>query len=194
MIYFGFWGNDFYALDLKRGHKIWEWSNGSSNRMLSPAACYPVGSNGRVFIVAPDRFMTALDAQSGQVIWRANKEKELGVRVRESMGLSENGKLVYVKTMDGELLGISVEADSMEIAWKSQLQLPYELTPSAIEASDGLVFVPSHSGLVSAIRSNDGKVVWQYKISNAMVNPMTVLPGRKLAVSTMDGKIELIGF
>ena len=194
MIYFGSWGNDFYALDLKRGHKIWEWSNGSSNRMLSPAACYPVGSNGRVFIVAPDRFMTALDAQSGQVIWRANKEKELGVRVRESMGLSENGKLVYVKTMDGELLGISVEADSMEIAWKSQLQLPYELTPSAIEASDGLVFVPSHSGLVSAIRSNDGEVVWQYKISNAMVNPMTVLPGRKLAVSTMDGKIELIGF
>lgn len=193
-IYFGSWGNDFYALDLKRGTKIWEWSNGSSNRMLSPAACYPVASNGRVFIVAPDRFMTALDAASGQVIWRENKEKELGFRVRESMGLSEDGKLVYVKTMDGQLLGISTTTDSMDIAWRSKLQLPYELTPSAILASDGLVFVPSHSGLVSAVRARDGEVIWQHKISNAMVNPMTVLPSRKLAVSTMDGIIELIGY
>lgn len=193
-IYFGSWGNDFYALDLKRGAKIWEWSNGSPNRMLSPAACYPVASNDRIFIVAPDRYMTALDAQNGQVIWRANKEKELGIRVRESMGLSEDGQLVYVKTMDGQLLGISTKTDTMEVAWKSKLQLPYELTPSAILARDGLIFVPSHSGLVSAIRASDGEVVWQYKISNAMVNPMTVLPNRKLAASTMDGIIELIGY
>lgn len=193
-IYFGSWGNDFYALDLATGRKEWEWSNGSVNRMLSPAACYPVGSNGRIFIVAPDRYMTALDAQSGRVVWRENKEKELGIRVRESMGLSEDGKLVYVKTMDGELLGISTAADHMEVAWKSELQLPYELTPSAITAADGLVFVPSHSGLVSAVNATDGKVVWQYKLSNAMVNPMSTLSGRRLAAGTMDGKIALIHY
>src|SRR5690606_20877194 len=61
-LYFGSWGNGFYALDPMDGTLRWEWSNGASNRMLSPAACYPVGANGRVFIVAPDRYMTALDA------------------------------------------------------------------------------------------------------------------------------------
>lgn len=193
-IYFGSWGNDFYALDMATGRKEWEWSNGSANRMLSPAACYPVGSNGRIFIVAPDRYMTALDAQTGQVVWRENKEKDLGIRVRESMGLSEDGKLVYVKTMDGELLGISTTADHMEVVWKSKLQLPYELTPSAITVADGLVFVPSHSGLVSAVNAADGEVVWQYKISNAMVNPMTILSGRRLAAGSMDGEIALIHY
>src|SRR5690606_8931478 len=59
-IYFGCWANDFYALDASTGKLIWKWNNGSSNRMFSPAACYPVATDGRIFIVAPDRYMTAL--------------------------------------------------------------------------------------------------------------------------------------
>lgn len=193
-IYFGSWGNDFYALNPHTGELIWEWSNGSSNRMFSPAACYPVGANGRVFIVAPDRYMTALDAETGAVIWRENPEKEHGIRVRESMGLSEDGTIVYVKTMDGQLLGYSTEADHMELVWTSQLQLPYELAPSAIEAREGLVFVPSHSGLLSAVDAHSGQVRWQSKLSNGMINPLKVLPGKRIAVSTMDGVIELIKY
>lgn len=193
-LYFGSWGNDFYALDPQTGEKIWEWSNGSANRMLSPAACYPVGSNGRVFIVAPDRYMTALDAATGEVIWRENKEKETGIRVRESMGLSEDGSMVYVKTMDGNLLGISTTADHMEVVWQSALQLPYELAPTAIMAADGLVFVPSHSGLLSAVDVASGAVKWQYKLSNAMINPMLITQDRELVVSAMDGVVCLIKY
>jgi outer membrane protein assembly factor BamB/predicted MPP superfamily phosphohydrolase len=193
-VYFGSWGNDFYALDLKTGLKVWEWSNGSASRNLSPAACYPVASNGRVFLVAPDRFMTALDAETGAVIWRENKEKELGLRVRESMGLSEDGKFVYVKTMDGNVFGISTTSDFMDIKWKSTLQLPYELTPTALLASDQVVFVPSHAGLLSAVQASSGDVLWQYKISNAMINPMTTISGRKMVASTMDGKIVMLKF
>ena len=185
-LYFGSWGNGFYALNPADGQLKWEWSNGASSRMLSPAACYPVGANGRVFIVAPDRYMTALDARTGVEVWR---KKIDSIRVRESMGLSEDGKLVYVKTMDGQVLGVSTTADTMQIDWQSALQLPYELTPSAIAASDGQVFVPSHSGLVSGLDAASGAVAWQYKVSNAMVNPMLPLKRRQLVVSTMDGKV-----
>lgn len=193
-IYFGSWGNDFLALDLQTGAKIWEWTNGSSNRMLSPAACYPVASNGRIFIVAPDRYMTALDAETGEVIWRENKEKESGIRVRESIGLSENGKYIYAKTMDGNVIGVSTTSDFMDVQWKSSLQLPYELTPSALLAKYETIFVPSHSGVVSAVNAADGKVLWQYKISNAMVNPMTTISDKRVVASTMDGKIVVLKF
>lgn len=193
-IYFGSWGNDFLALDLQTGTKIWEWTNESSNRMLSPAACYPVVSNGRIFIVAPDRYMTALDAETGAVIWRENKEKESGIRVRESIGLSENGKYVYAKTMDGNVIGISTTSNFMDVQWKSSLQLPYELTPSALLSKYETVFVPSHSGVVSAVNAADGKLLWQYKISNAMVNPMTTISDRRVVASTMDGKIVVLKF
>lgn len=184
-IIFGSWNNGFYALDPSTGKLIWEWKNGHANRMFSAGACYPVGTNNRIFVVAPDRFMTSLDSKTGAVIWR---EKKDSVRVRESMGLSEDGKLVYVKTMDGQLYGVSTSSSNMDLVWKSKLQLPYELTPSAIESYKGVVYVPSHAGLVSAVSAKTGEVLWQYKISNAMVNPM-LSTKKGIYVSTMDGKV-----
>ncbi|MFA6083981.1 PQQ-binding-like beta-propeller repeat protein [Mucilaginibacter sp.] len=185
-IYFGCWANDFYALDIATGKLVWKWSNGSSNRMFSPAACYPVAANNRVFIVAPDQYMTSLDAATGKVIWR---EKMRGTRVRESMGLSTDSALVYVKIMDGRLLGISTQADSMQISWKSSLQLPYELCPSAIIEHRGVVYVPTHSGIAYAIDRKSGDVIWKYKVSNCLMN--SILPtDRAVYISTMDGKVS----
>lgn len=189
-VIFGSWNNGFYALDQSTGGLIWEWKNGYTNRMFSAGACYPVAVNDRVFVVAPDRFMTALDARTGQVIWR---EKRDSIRVRESMGLSADGRYVYVKTMDGNLYGISTSSAAMDPAWKSALQLPYELTPSAIESRGQLVFVPSHSGLISAVDARSGQVAWQYKLSNGMVNPI-LLTKKGLVASAMDGKVVRIKY
>lgn len=189
-VIFGSWGNGFYALNQKTGALVWDWDNGHQNRMFSAAACYPVVAKNRVFIVAPDRFMTAIDLKTGETIWR---EKKDDYRVRESMGLSRDNKLVLAKTMDGELIGIPVRADSMEVAWKSDLRLPYELAPTAIYSNKRFIFVPSDKGLLSAVDLKTGKTIWQYKISNGMINPPLVLKDR-VAVSTMDGKIVMLTF
>ncbi|AFD06156.1 outer membrane protein assembly factor BamB family protein [Solitalea canadensis] len=190
-IYFGCWANDFYALDLKTGQQVWKWNNGATNRMFSPAACYPVATGGRVFIVAPDRYMTSLNSTTGEVIWRKQMKD---VRARESMGLSKDSSLVYIKTMDGQLYGVSTKADSMEISWKSALQLPYELAPSAIVENNNIVYVPSHSGTAYAVDRNSGAVLWQYKVSNSLVNTITPIDDKKAIVSTMDGKITCLEY
>ncbi|MDR2283949.1 MAG: PQQ-binding-like beta-propeller repeat protein [Sphingobacterium sp.] len=189
-VIFGSWENGFYALDVNTGKEVWNWNSGATNRMFSAAACYPVVADGRVFIVAPDRFMTAIDLKSGRQVWR---EKKGNLKVRESMGLSPDRKLIYAKTMDGELIGVSVEKDSMSVDWKSGLRLPYELTPTAIYSNNTAVFVPSHSGLLSAVSPKSGEVLWQYKISNGMVNPPLVLKN-KIVASTMDGKVVMLGY
>lgn len=67
---FGSWGNELYALNMKTGTADWVYNDGYTNRMFSPASCLPVATNGRVFIVAPDRYMTALDAATGKLIWK----------------------------------------------------------------------------------------------------------------------------
>ncbi|MFC6100570.1 outer membrane protein assembly factor BamB family protein [Olivibacter domesticus] len=190
-IYFGTWGNEFYALDAKTGTKKWQWSNGASSRMLSPAACYPVAANGRIFIVAPDRYMTALQANNGTLIWRKKMEE---YRVRESIGLSSDRSLVYAKTMDGQLIGISTKAQDMQVEWESSLQLPYELAPTAIIENNETIFVPSNSGLLSAVNRQSGKVIWQYKISNCLVNPILALKKNQIIVSTMDGRIVNLNY
>lgn len=189
-VLFGSWGNGFYALDVNTGKLIWEWNNGHANRMFSAAACYPVVANDRVFLVAPDRYMTALNLKTGQVIWRQKKDE---YRVRESMGLSFDKKHVYAKTMDGELIGVPVSADHMDVSWKSALKLPYEIAPTAIFSNKNLVFVPNNSGLLSAVHPKSGEVLWQYKISNGMVNPALVTKKFVIA-STMDGNIVKLSF
>lgn len=190
-IYFGSWGTELYALDAKTGKEVWKWNNGSSNRMFSPAACYPVATNGKLFIVAPDRYMTAFDAATGKVLWR---KQDPANRVRESMGISGDSSLVYAKTMDGFVIGVSAKEPDMKITWKAETELNYELAPTAIVEYAGIVFVPSDSGVVTAVSRSGGKILWKYKISNCMITSVVPVSENKVIVSTMDGKINCLIF
>jgi outer membrane protein assembly factor BamB/predicted MPP superfamily phosphohydrolase len=189
-IYFGSWGTEFYALNANSGTLIWKWNNGSANRMYSPAACYPVAWDGRIFIVAPDRYMTVFDAETGKVIWRKNDPKD---RVRESMGLSSDHKLVYAKTMEGELIGVSTSAPDMQITWRSNTGLNYEIAPTAIVEYKGVIYVPSNSGLVVAV-NRDSSILWKHKISNALITCILPVDRHKVIATTMDGKLTCLQF
>lgn len=190
-IYFGSWGNDFYALDAKTGTLKWKWNNGASNRMFSPAACWPVAAANRVFIVAPDRYMTAFDAQTGNVIWRKNRPD---IRVRESIGLSADSSNVLIKTMEGELYGVSPTADSMQLNWKSAVEMGYELDPAPPVEMEGVIYAPTHSGVVYAVDGKSHALIWKHKLSNCLVNTVVPVGNKQVLFSTMDGKLSFIQF
>lgn len=191
-VYFGSWGNEFFALDQQTGTKKWMWSNGSANRMFSAAACEPVATGNRVFIVAPDRYMTCLDAGTGKVIWRKGNDNSF--RVRESMGLSADSSLVYVKTMTGDVLGVDTKADDVQIKWKANRNMGYEISPSLTTENGGLVFALSNSGMIYAFKRTDGTMAWAHKISNALVNPLSFVNNHELIATTMDGKIVCLSY
>ena len=188
-IYFGSWGTEFYALDAKSGSLIWKWNNGSANRMFSPAACYPVATGGKIFIVAPDRFMTVFDAESGNIIWRKNDPIN---RVRESIGLSKDSSLIYSKTMEGELIGISTLDTGMKITWRAKTALEYEIAPTAIVEFQNTVYVPSDAGIVVAVNRNDGSILWKHKISNALITNILPVEKNRVIITSMDGKVTLL--
>jgi outer membrane protein assembly factor BamB len=188
-IYFGSWGTEFYALNAETGTLAWKWNNGSSNRMFSPAACYPAATKNKVFLVAPDRYMTVFDAETGNVIWRKNNPVN---RVRESMGLSEDSSLIYSKTMEGELIGISTSEPDMKITWRSETTLNYEIAPTAIVEFLNTIYVPSNSGVIVAVNRNDGTVLWKHKISNALITSIVPVAKNKVVVTSMDGKVTFL--
>jgi outer membrane protein assembly factor BamB/predicted MPP superfamily phosphohydrolase len=189
-IYFGSWGTELYALNAETGALVWKWNNGSSNRMYSPAACYPVATDGKIFIVAPDRYMTVLDAENGNVIWRKRNPDE---RVRESMGLSADSSLVYAKTMEGKLIGVSTSLPDMQITWHSDIGLNYEIAPTAIVEYKNIIYVPSNSGMVIAV-NRDGTVLWKHKISNCLITCIVPVSKNKVIATTMDGKVAVLKF
>ena len=187
VLFFGSWGNEFYALDIESGKSRWIWNNGYTNRMLSPAQVWPVITHSRVYLASPDRYMTVLDEKTGNVIWRHN---DLDNRVRESIGVSEDGNTVYAKTMDGQILAIDATVPERKIKWISSGEdMGYELAPTAVVEKNGVVYAPTDKGLIFAYRASDGSFLWKYRISTGLINMILPTDNGELYVSAMDGKL-----
>lgn len=187
-VFFGSWGNEFYALDLRNGWLKWKWSSGQTNRMFSPAQVWPIESHGRIYLVSPDRYMTVLDKKTGKVIWRYSDPVN---RVRESIGISENGNTVYAKTMEGKIIALDATVPFRNVNWISSGEnMGYELAPTAVVEKKGVVLAPTDKGLIYAYRADNGSYLWKYRISDALIN--MILPAdnnNEIYVSAMDGKL-----
>jgi len=188
-VYFGSWGNTFYALDQKRGRLLWKRVK-YGNRMFSPAAVWPVAARGKVFIVAPDRRMTALDAKTGREIWDSGKWT-----CRESIGISGNKKEVYIKNMtEGNVMAFDARSDTQKVVWECKAGLGYEIAPSAITQKGDLVYIPTTSGIVYAIDRKENRVAWKYMVGEALVNHILPIRGNRLLVTTLEGRVVCLEY
>lgn len=181
---FGVWDTYLYCLDANTGNELWRWSNGGKNRMLSPGNCVPAVLHDRVYVVAPDRYMTAIDLSSGRQLWR-NRD----FKYRESMGYSADGKRVYAKTMDGELVAVSAESSDYKLLWCVDAKIGYEHTPSPVVEHRGVVYFGSRLGIVSAVDAATGKLLWRKKCGNSAVNRFDADADGSLYFTLIEGKI-----
>jgi outer membrane protein assembly factor BamB/predicted MPP superfamily phosphohydrolase len=186
-IIFGAWDTNLYALNKNNGRLIWKWNNGSPVRNYSPASCTPVVHKGVVYIVAPDRYISAIEASSGKTLWRNNDGG-----VRESIGISEDGKTVYGKSMQDTIVGYASSREKQFASWKMHCGFGYEHVPSMLIEKDHQLFFGTKNGVVYAVGTDEKKLLWAHKIDNSMVNTVRVLSTRQIVASTMDGKVVLL--
>ena len=188
----------------------WKWSNGKSNPKLSPASVWPVAADGKIFITAPDRYFTCLDAETGAEIWRTKEYK-----VRETVGLSEDGKTVYSKCMWDTVVAISTEVigdrleakgegqtspsfrkgsgvGSYEVLWTSHAGFGYEHNPAMPLEKDGTLWVSTKNGLLLGMDAKTGKVLWRHKIGNSILNTPLPLSGKECIFTSSEGTITRI--
>lgn len=186
-VIFGAWDRNLYALNKTNGALLWKWNNGSAVINYSPAACIPVVYDGVVYVVAPDRYLSAIDLETGKTLWRTNE-----ATVRESIGISEDGKLVYGKTMQDTVVAFYTNREAPKLAWKASFGFGYEHVPSMLIEKEGKVFFGTKNGVVYCINPATQQIIWAYKIDNAMVNTVNVIDGQQVIASTMDGKVVLL--
>ena len=197
-LYFGAWDTYLYALHLKDGSLAWKWSNGKSNPKLSPASVWPVAADGKIFITAPDRYFTCLDAETGAEVWRTKEFK-----VRETVGLSEDGKTVYSKCMWDTVVAISTSSLSphrliasspsgVEVLWTSHAGFGYEHNPAMPLEKDGTLWVSTKNGLLLGMDAKTGKVLWRHKIGNSILNTPLPLSGKECIFTSSEGTITRI--
>ena len=199
-LYFGTWDTHFYALNLADGSLVWKWNNGKGNPKLSPASVWPVAANGKVFITAPDRYFTCLDAETGEQVWRTKEYK-----VRETVGMSEDGRTVYSKCMWDTVVAISTECYGDEAMrregdeareyvtrWAVNAGFGYEHNPAMPLEKDGTLWVSTKNGLLLGMDAETGKVLWRHKIGNSILNTPLPLSEKECIFTSSEGTITYI--
>ncbi len=186
-ILFGAWDEHFYCLDASTGKLIWKWKGDRSGTFYSPAACWPVVSNGIVFLAAPDRKLTALDIKTGNELWRTGKYK-----VRETLGLSENGQKLFIRTMNDSIIALKASEKLEEPLWITNCEFGYEISSAQIIEKDGYIFYGTKNGMIYSIDSETGKILWLHKSTNGFVNTITPLSKAEILTTDFDGNICLI--
>lgn len=187
LVVFGAWDTNLYALDAETLEFRWKWNNGKSQVLYSPGNVVPVIGNGQVIIVAPDRFMTALDLRTGKQIWRSN-----AFQFRESLGGSEDGDTAYAKTMDGKLAAVETGEEAFAAKWVCDLKFGYDHAPCPVLEADGIVYAGSRDGVIAAVDAKSGELLWRFRGGDSAVNEFTSGPDGNVYATLVEGKIYRI--
>lgn len=183
-VVFGAWDTNLRCLNVKNGKQKWIWNNGKAANLLGPGNCVPVLTKDKVIIVAPDRYMTAIDRKTGKIIWRNNSHK-----FRESLGVSQDGLTAYAKTMDGELVAVSTQGKEYNELWLVDTGLGYEHAPCIVLESNGVVYVGSRRGIMVAVDAKTHQKLWEYKMGNSEFNGWELDENGDVYTSLIEGAV-----
>ena len=184
---FGAWNEKLYALDAATGKEQWVWKGGRPGILHSPGNVIPVISESQVIIVAPDRFMTAIDRKTGKNIWRDNK-----FTVRESMGTSPDRRIAYAKTMNGRVIAVSAVSNKFELLWDCETGIEYDHVACPLLSHGTTLYHGSPKGEITALDTATGVKRWSYKLGNSVVNRFTPDGENRIWFTMTDGKIGCI--
>lgn len=186
-VIFGAWDNTLYALNKADGTEQWRWTGGLTRMHFSPAAVWPVATDNHVFIADPQRALTAIDRHQGETLWRTFRSA-----VRESIGLSEDRKRLYAKTMNDSIVCYSTTSREPQQLWASFVGFGYEHAPSMLIEKEGTVFGSTKEGVIFALQSEDGQILWMHKLNNSLINTVVPLDKNNLLLTSTGGELVLL--
>jgi outer membrane protein assembly factor BamB len=151
--------------------------------LLSPGNIAPCIARNKVFIVAPDRYFTALDLKTGTTIWRTNRHL-----VRESMGMNPSGKSIYAKLMNDSIISVSSASGEFKTHWAVDAGTGYDHNPCPLVSDGKIVIGATKNGLLVAVDDKTQNVRWKYKVGNSSVNKL-VIRNKQVWLTSTEGKI-----
>jgi outer membrane protein assembly factor BamB/predicted phosphohydrolase len=186
-IIFGAWDTYLYCLNKTSGKLLWKWKGDRDGLLYSPAAFWPAAANNIVFIVAPDRKLTAVDINTGKQLWRTDK-----YQVRETIGISEDKSKFFVRTMRDSIIAFPVSETLPEPFWITNVNFGYDINSAQIAEKDGVLFYGTKNGLLLALNSSTGKILWEHKVGVTIINTVVPLNSHEVLLNDFDGRTILV--
>lgn len=144
---------------------LWTFSTGTLEAHQAP----PLVNGGRMFISTPQNHVIALDARTGEQLWRYSRElpEDLFQLHPTNRGVALYGDRVYLATVDAFL--VALDAATGEVLWEQQVEdylNGYYMTLAPL-AADGRILVGVSGGefgtrgFIQAFDAASGKPVWK---------------------------------
>ena len=185
-MYYGAWDQNIRCVNATNGKLVWERiCEGSrvaraAKRYYSPADAMPVVAEGKLMIADRNMMLTILDAETGEPV-----DTMRGI---SATGLSEDGKFVYLRKLSGDV--VKIDSAGKEL-WSTPAHVG--AIPTAPTEKNGVVYVCSGKGTVSAIAADSGKILWQYQASPQLFVMCSVASdGANAYLTAFDGSLTAI--
>ena len=144
---------------------VWSFSTGMREGHQAP----PVVNNGAMFVTTPNNHVLALDAQSGELLWRYERDlpEDLSQMHPTNRGVGLYGNLVYMATADCYV--VALDAATGEVVWETEIEdygAGYYMTLAPLVAAGKVMVGVSGGewgirGFVAALDAQTGDAVWK---------------------------------
>ena len=166
---YGGWGysplNQINASNVKRLVPVWEFSTGVTEGHEAP----PIVNNGVMFVATPQAQVIAIDARTGNLLWRAKHAlpDDLLQLHPTSRGVGLLGDIVYQATVDAHLLAL--DARTGKVVWDTTVadyREGYYITLAPLVVKDKIVVGCSGGemgirGFIAAFDAKTGAPAWK---------------------------------
>ncbi|MBL8630910.1 MAG: PQQ-binding-like beta-propeller repeat protein [Rhodospirillaceae bacterium] len=164
--------------------RIWRESvgtgSGKRNRMLAE----PVVAEGRIFTMDAEARVRALDARTGDRLWKTNIVPE-----DDDEGSFLGGGLAYdnnrIYATSGFAQVVALDAKTGKEVWRATVEAPIRSAPAI---NGGRVFVVTVENQVIALAASTGRQLWTY---SAASTPTILMGG---AAPAVDGGVVIAPF
>ncbi|MCA9127042.1 MAG: PQQ-binding-like beta-propeller repeat protein [Planctomycetales bacterium] len=186
------------AIALSTGQELWRTPRppkDAANVEFHKAYCTPitVTTNGNTQIVVPSaQWICAYDPNNGHELWRIDHGD--GFSNSPSAITTANGLVVFsTGYMRPEMVAVRIDGSGdvtkTHVAWRSSRGAPTKPTPLAVGEA---IYMISDNGILSKLRTEDGSIVWQERISgNFSASPINV--EGKLFLCSHEGVVTVVG-
>ena len=178
-----------HALDARTGQKVWQTALSGAKR--DRVVLFGGGASvdeGRVYATDGRGDAAALDAATGKILWKVRPAGPL--RGAPGVGLGN----VYVLTQDNQI--IALKADTGVTVWtqSATLETSGVFGVAAPALAQGTVVAGFSSGELTALRYENGRVVWQDQLARTSISTSVSSISDIDASPVVDqGKVYAIG-
>ena len=202
-IYFSSYDGYFYSIDKNTGKENWKFKtrgekqysainlfgfNTDSVEAADPWDLYLSSAlieDGVVYFGSGDSHIYALDANSGELVWKYKTDNV----VHSSPAIS-NG-IVFCGSFDSNLYALDAKTGDKKWVFQGGIDEKYHLMcgiQASPTVSNGVVYFGNRDAYVYAVETTTGKLKWKQKFGNSWMPSSTVISGDKLFVGSSDAK------